>query len=174
MIKIGFEPHYRVLHLTNELLFNSGGVHSHITEQYRHRDTSTGFVEYRDNLDFDIAEYDGRKDILIVTSDDIGKIETLGFDIIAIHFYRLWAFITPRLLERHKLVYVVHSVPTPEPPPRPNPFGGHEDVEQMFKSLCHHAAAIVCVSRAEVAKLTRIYPEYAPKTICIYNGITFA
>lgn len=175
MIKLGFNGHYRTLHLSNELGNTIiGGVATHCNEHYRHRNGDSGFLHYRDkaDLDFEVEDYTERKDIAIVTEEDGGKIADLNFDIIVVHFFELIRLITERLLQHKKMVYVVHSVPTPEPTPRDHVFGGHFEVEQKVKTLCQYAHVVVCVSNCEARKLAKIFPEYASKITVIHNGLT--
>jgi len=173
MITLGFKNRYRVLHLSAE--FGNaviGGVTTHVNEQYRYRDAETGFLHYRDNLDFSLADYDEHQDIAVITNDDIERLIKLDFDILVVHYFGLAHLVTHELLQRRQLVYVVHSVPTPEPQPKWHAFGGHYQCETNVKSLCHYASAIINVSAAEQIKLNRIFPEYASKTGVIYNGLT--
>lgn len=76
------------------------------------------------------------------------------------------------LLKNKKIVYIVHSVPTPEPPPTKDPFGGNDDVRQKFEHICNCSSVIICVSEAEKGKLINLYPNYANKVKVVYNGIT--
>lgn len=172
MIKLGFKPHYRVVHLVKEFgPVRYGGVYPSIEQQYRFRDESTGFIHYRNDPDFDIADYDGRQDVAIATAADAGKLHQLDFDVLAVHLYELANFVTPEVLAKAKLVNVVHGIPTPEPMPKAHPFGGHEDVEQWFGRLCQHASMIICLSQTEVVKLGQIWPEYASKTTFVHGAL---
>lgn len=77
------------------------------------------------------------------------------------------------IIKDKKLVYVVHSVPTPEPPLPWDPFGGNYDIRIKFEKLCNLASVLVCVSQAEKQKLSKIYPQYEEKIKVVYNGITY-
>lgn len=88
-------------------------------------------------------------------------------------FYEFACYLTDEMIRNKKIVYVVHSVPTPEPPPLHNPFGGNDDVRAKFERLCDVSAVIICVSEAEKRKLSAMYPQYAGKIRVVHNGITF-
>jgi len=174
LIKLGFKDRYRVLHLSNELGRHIvGGVATHVDEQYRYRDADTGFLHYREHLNFSLSDYDDSPtDIALITADDVEALTKLDFDILVLHFFNLVNVITHELLRNRKLVYVVHSVPTPQPVPKDHPFGGHYDIEQKVNAICDHAAAVIAVSDAELDKLKQILPQHAHKAVAIANGIT--
>ena len=93
------------------------------------------------------------------------KLNQIDSRIIVIQFYEFADIITEDLLKTRKLVYVIHSVPTPEPMPYWDAFGGNDDVRNKFEKLCRMADVLVCVSDVERKKLVSIYPEYADKII---------
>ncbi len=88
--------------------------------------------------------------------------------------YGLAGVAADHIMEGKKVVYVVHSVHTAEPYDICNPFGGLYDIEDAFRSLCHRADAIVCVSEAEKLKLEQVIEESRGKIQVIYNGITMS
>jgi glycosyltransferase involved in cell wall biosynthesis len=67
---------------------------------------------------------------------------------------------------------VKQSLP-PEPYEINNPFGGHDDIENAFISLCSRADKLICVSEAEKVKLESIIDGVQGKTEVICNGLTF-
>lgn len=90
-----------------------------------------------------------------------------------VQFYEFAPFLDEDIIKGKKLVYVIHSVPTPEPPPPWDPFGGNYDIRIKFEKLCNLASVLVCVSQAEKQKLSKIYPQYEEKIKVVYNGITY-
>ena len=175
MITLGFKDHYRVLHLTDEFgMAVIGGVATHCNEQYRYRSPDNGFLHHRIDLDFSSDDYAAMLDTAIITDMDRWRLLDLKFDILVCHYFGLCRFVTQELMKDKKLVYVMHSVPTQEPPLKPPnpPFGDHLDCERSVTTLCANADKIVCVSHAEKRKLAGIFPQYDAKTSVIYNGIT--
>ena len=178
MFKLGFKDKYKVLHINNELgQYSIGGAGTYMNEMYRYRDSNTGFVymslDTNPNRDFDLDKFGSYKDILVMNKSECSKIADLDFDIMVLQFYEFDYCIIPEILKDRKLVYVIHSVPTPEPIPARDPFGGNDDVKKKFTYCCERADQLVCVSEAEKRKLIRIFPHVADKTTVIYNGITF-
>ena len=90
-----------------------------------------------------------------------------------VQFYEFAPFLDEDIIKGKKLVYVIHSVPTLEPPPQWDPFGGNYDIRIKFEKLCNLASVLVCVSQAEKQKLSKIYPQYEEKIKVVYNGITY-
>ncbi|MGN0375274.1 MAG: glycosyltransferase family 4 protein [Butyrivibrio sp.] len=177
MFKLGFKKHYKVVHVNNELGNRLiGGAGTYINELYKYRGNDTGFIYI--NMgghfeDFDSEDYPAGGDIAIVHTDEAEKLSEIDCDILVVQFYEFASFINEEVLRNKKLVYVIHSVPTPEPPPSWDAFGGNEQVRQKFEYLCNHADMLVCVSFAEKNKLEKIYPQYAYKIRVVHNGITF-
>lgn len=177
MLKIGCREKYRVLHLNNEIgRYVIGGAGTYMNEMYRYKDEGEGFVHIiTDGMesDIDTKYYPGTEDIMVVNADEVHKLSQLDFEIIVVQFYEFAGMLTEELLRNRKLVYVIHSVPTPEPMPEWDAFGGNEDVKYKFEKLCFAADVLVCVSEAEKDKLISIYPTLKDKIRVIYNGITF-
>ncbi|MBQ2744982.1 MAG: glycosyltransferase family 4 protein [Lachnospiraceae bacterium] len=177
MFNLNFKDKYKVVHINNELGdFSIGGAGTYMNEIYRYRNGEEGFVYM--NLCDPYADYraDGfleQEDILVLHKDECYKLESIDCEIIVVQFYEFAYCLTDKLIRDKKIVYVVHSVPTPEPPPINDPFGGNDDVRDKFDRLCNVANVIVCVSEAEKRKLSDIYPHYASKIKVVYNGITF-
>lgn len=177
MFNLNFKEKYKVVHINNELgEYTVGGAGTYMNELYRYRCDDEGFVFM--NLcdpygDYKASGFIEQKDVLIMHRDEYYKLKNIDCDVFVIQFYELAFCLTDEILESKKIVYVVHSVPTPEPPPLFDPFGGNDDVRMKFERLCEVASVIVCVSEAEKRKLVRIYPHYEDKIKVIYNGITF-
>jgi len=175
MLKIGFNGKYKVLHFTNEIGgYIIGGIATFIEQLYKFHEADEGFVHIYDGdiLDeIDIRRYPGDRDILAIDYREIGKLSRFEFDIGVIHFYGLDYIMDSGIFRDKKIVYVIHSVPTPEPYFLDNPFGGHIEVQRSFERLCEEADILVCVSNCEREKLIRLYPRYDSKTRVIYNGI---
>ena len=177
MVKIGCKKYYDVLHLNNEIgKYIIGGAGTYMNEMYQYRGEREGFVHIvsGDNaFDIDTDYYPNTEDIFVVSNDETFKISEIDFKVIVVQFYEFADLITSELLNNRKLVYVIHSVPTPEPMPIWDAFGGNDDVRNKFEKLCHLADVLVCVSEAEKKKLISIYPEVKDKIKVIYNGITY-
>lgn len=103
---------------------------------------------------------------------DLDKLNRLAFDTAVFHYYGLAYLADGSFLRGRRLIYVVHSVPTTEPWSLLDPYGGNDDVARSFERLCGAADALVCVSEAERGKLLLLYPELAPKTFVIPNGLS--
>lgn len=176
MFNLNFKEKYKVVHLTNEIgKYVIGGMGTYINELYNYRNEETGFIHIYNNEEYNdifVKDYPGQEDILAVSHNEHPKLNNLNCDVIVIHFYELAFCINQEVLKGKKLVYVVHSVPTPEPMPLDDPFGGHQAIREKFEFLCQYAHAIICVSHAEKEKLCSIYPYFKNKTKVIYNGIT--
>lgn len=176
MINFNFKRRYKVIHITNEIgNYVVGGMGTYINELYEHRGEEIGFIHLYDKQtypDINISNYPGINDILAMSYDEAYKIEDLEFDIAVIHFYELAFCITDTIINSRKVVYVIHSVPLPEPPPKQDPFGGNTLIRQDFEYMCENADKLICVSYAEKDRLLNIYPEYEWKVKVIHNGIT--
>jgi len=163
VIQFQFKPRYRVVHLTQELgNIAYGGIHTHCSEQYRHRSADTGFALHSIDTRFD---YEAQPDVVFLGNTDIGKLEWLDFDILVIHHWDLHKFLTPQLLATKRLVYACHGI---EPLPSASP----HQAQVTYETLLRHAIVVVCESAAEAARLSHHYPEYASKVTFIHNGIS--
>lgn len=151
MLKIGCKDFYNVLHINNEIgQYVIGGAGTYMNEMYRYRDSNEGFVHITsDGADIDTEYYPGREDIFVMSEEETYKLNQIDCGIIVIQFYEFADIITEDLLKNRKLVYVIHSVPTPEPMPYWDAFGGNDDVRNKFGKLCRMADVLVCVSDAE-------------------------
>lgn len=176
MFKLNYKDRYNIVHVNNELgEYVVGGAGTYMNEIYKNRRNDMGFIHMnmqKMDEDFDIRKYPGDSDILIMHQSESQKIEELDFDILVIQFYEFAYLLTDKILNSKRIVYVVHSVPTPEPPPKQDPFGGNEDIRNKFERICNLAELIICVSYAEKNKLSHIYPQYRDKIKVVYNGIT--
>lgn len=175
MINLNFKKMYKVVHVTNEIgNYVIGGMGTYINELYRYRDDETGFIHIHNNTyaDIDIGNYPGFYDILSMSYDEWHRIQDLDCDIVVIHFYELAFCITDKIVNSKKVVYVIHSVPLPEPPSQEDPFGGNFSIKQNFEYICKNAHKLICVSYAEKNRLLNIYPQYESKVKVIHNGIT--
>ncbi|MBQ2744159.1 MAG: glycosyltransferase [Lachnospiraceae bacterium] len=108
-----------------------------------------------------------------MSGEEAYKLQDIKCDVLVIQFYEFATVLDESLIRDRKVVYVIHSVPTPEPPPTWDPFGGNDDIRWKFERLCDIADVLVCVSKAEKEKLSRIYPQYEDKIEVVYNGITY-
>lgn len=177
MLKIGCKDRYRVLHINNEIgNYVIGGAGTYMNEMYMYKHADEGFVHIKSGNffdDIDISEYPKPEDIFVVHLEEFNKIYDIDCDILVVQFYEYADYISKEYLKDKKLVYVIHSVPTPEPAPKYDPFGGNTDVRMKFEKLCELSDVLVCVSYAEKQKLVSIYPETESKICVIYNGITY-
>ncbi len=177
MFNLNFSNNYKVVHINNELgKCLVGGAGTYMNEMYRYRNSDTGFVYM--NLDeqvqdFYATDFMEQRDILIMNRDEAYKLGALKCDILVVQFFELAFCLTEDIIKNKKIVYVIHSVPTPEPPPKDDPFGGHYDIREKFERLCDISDVLVCVSKAEKMKLSSMYPEYEEKIVVIYDGITY-
>ena len=177
MFKIGFKERYRVLHVNNEIGKHLvGGAGTYMNEMYKYHKPDTGFAYI--NLgsqfdDFDIGDYQASGDIVVMHKDESYKLSELDFDILVVQFYEFAFCITEELKKSKKIVYVIHSVPTPEPMLLSNPFGGNVDIQSKFEYLCECADVLVCVSFAEQKKLEKLYPQHSHKIKVVHNGISY-
>ena len=176
MYGINFKDRYRILHINNELGKHMiGGAGTYMNEIYVSRRDDTGFVyinmgdTYRD---YDVKDFPDDKDILIMHKNESHKLATLDYDVLVVQIYEFAYLLTDEVIKNKRIVYGVHSIPTPEPPPKRNPFGGNDDIRHKFEKVCSCAEIIICVSNAEKDKLSRMYPEYKDKIKVVYNGIT--
>ncbi|MEW9698466.1 glycosyltransferase family 4 protein [Paenibacillus sp. SI8] len=177
MINIEFKKHYDALHFTNEIgKYLVGGLGSFMNELYMHHTEEIGFVHlYNDDFihDIEISRYPGTKDVLSAKYSEAYRLGELSFDIAVCHFYEFQFMIDENFLRGRPLIYVIHSIPTPEPYDIHQPFASYQDLKIQFQNLCNRADRIVCVSHAEKLKLQALYPEYDHKTMVIHNGMQF-
>lgn len=177
MFNINFKDRYKVVHVNNELGdYVVGGAGTYMNEIYRFRTPDMGFVYINNGDVFENYATRGfleQKDILIMHRDETYKLAEIQCDLIVIQFYEFAYLVTDELKRNKKIAYVIHSVPTPEPPPVDDPFGGNYDVKDKFERLCQHADVLVCVSNAEKDKLIKMYPQYREKTYVVYNGMSY-
>lgn len=177
MFRLNFKPYYPILHVTNEIgRYVIGGMGTYINELYRYRESDMGFVHMNDlggKIDLDLLAYPGQTDILSLECGECGRLGEVDFGILVIHFYELAFCASEEILRGRKLVYVIHSVPLPEPPPKQDPFGGYLDIQEKFEFLCTRADLLICVSEAEKERLCGLYPALRGKTAVVHNGMTF-
>lgn len=177
MFNLNFKDRYKVVHVNNELGdYHIGGAGTYMNEIYRYRPGDMGFVYMNIDdpyVDFEADGFLDQKDILIMHKDEYPKLENIKCDILVVQFYEFAYMLTEKLKAEKKIAYVIHSVPTPEPPPAQDPFGGNDDIRQKFERLCALADLLICVSHAEKQKLLKIYPQYENKVEVVYNGITY-
>ena len=177
MFMMKTKEHYKVAHITNEIgNYMIGGIATVINELYSKREENTCFIHLYDdsyNNRIATANYPGDSDIYTVSMDRLEEISQINFDIAVLHYYGLEDAVSEEILGNRELVYVVHSVNTPEPYERNNPFGIHTGIEASFRRLCSRAIKIICVSQAEKEKLLSIFGDLEGKVEVIYNGITF-
>lgn len=177
MFNLNFKDKYKVVHINNELGdYSIGGAGTYMNEIYRYRNGEEGFVYM--NLCDPYADYSAngfpeQEDILVLYKDEYQKLNNIDCEIFVVQFYEFAFYLTEEMIRDKKIVYVVHSVPTPEPAPLYDPFGGNDDVREKFERLCEVSSVIICVSEAEKRKLSNIYPNYAEKVKVVHNGITF-
>lgn len=177
MFFLEFSNRYKIVHLINE--FGNryyGGAGTYINEIYKHRKGDMGFiyVDFNKDRDYRSEDFLEKKDIAIVNSDEINKLHNINCEILVIHFYELGCCLKPEIVKDKKIAYVIHSVPTPEPAPSPDPFIGNDEVRNKFFNICDAANILICVSFSEKRKLEKIYPQFAYKIKVIYNGMTFS
>ncbi|MFD2671260.1 glycosyltransferase family 4 protein [Marinicrinis sediminis] len=177
MFKLAFKPHYEALHFTNEFgHYLYGGMGTFMNHYFPHRSESTGFAFiYREEEypDIESSLFPGQQDIVAFSYAESGRAGDLSFDIAVCHFYEFQFMTEPSFLQGRKLVYVIHSIPTPEPYYPENPFGEHDELRAKFENLCYAADSLVCVSHAEKQKLCAIYPDLESKAVVIHNGMNF-
>lgn len=177
MFTLNFKDKYKIVHICNELGKNIiGGAGTYLNEIYRYRHNDMGFLY----VDFDYNQpeiinkgFTEKNDIAVIYPDEADKLETINCDIVVIHFYELYFCLRDEFLKNKRIAYVIHSVPTPEPMPEADPFGGNEDVQNKFQFICDLADVLICVSNAEKTKLINIFPQYKKKINVVYNGMTF-
>ena len=177
MFNINFRNDYKIVHINNELgSCVVGGAGTYMNEMYRYRREDTGFIYMSLGSpldDYNISDFMEQKDILIMNREEAHKLRDINCDVFVIQFYEFATYLDEDTIRGKKLVYVIHSVPTPEPPPSWDPFGGNHDIRMKFEKLCDLATILVCVSEAEKQKLISIYPQYEDKIRVVYNGITY-
>ena len=177
MFKLNFKEKYKVIHVTNELGdYVIGGAGTYLNELYLHRENNIGFVYVNlenEHRDFDSKGFLEQKDIAIINENELYQLKDIQYDIMVLHFYELHSCVESYISEDKKIVYVIHSVPTPEPVPKEDPFGGNDVIRDKFLKICDRADILVCVSNAEKNKLISLYPKYKDKIIVIHNGITY-
>lgn len=176
MFMLRTKKHYKVAHITNEIgKYIIGGIATVINELYSAHDSDTCFIHIADDRDanmISISNYPGDEDIFIVSNEGVGEISLIDFDIAVLHYYGLEDAVSEEIIGNRKLIYVVHSVNTPEPYEINNPFGEHIEIEQAFRRLCNRADKIICVSEAEKIKLESIIEGAVGKIEIIHNGLT--
>lgn len=178
MFNLNYSNDYKVVHINNELgNCVVGGAGTYMNELYRYRRPDTGFIYMSLGAptdDYNISDFMEQKDILIMNRTEAHKLKEIKCEVLVIQFYEFAPLLDDDVIKDKKVVYVIHSVPTPEPPPTWDPFGGNNDIRLKFEKLCDIANVLVCVSEAERQKLISIYPQYEDKIIVVYNGITYS
>lgn len=177
MFNLGFNNKYKIVHICNELGENIiGGAGTYLNEIYRYKHKDMGFVyvdfDYRESKQF-IEGFGDKRDILVITPDELQLLDKIDCNIVVIHFYELYFCLREEFVNNNKIAYVIHSVPTTEPMSEVDFFGGNDDVRYKFQTICDLSDVLICVSRAEKSKLIKIFPEYENKITVVYNGITF-
>lgn len=176
MFNLNFKDTYKVVHLNNELGNHViGGAGTYMNELYKYRSSETGFIYMHLGSpldDFKAADFLEQEDILILHREEAWKLLQIKCDILVVQFYELAFCLTQEVIKDKKIVYVIHSVPTPEPPPQNDPFGGNNSTREKFEYVCNISDILVCVSEAEKKKLSDMYPEYADKIKVVYDGIS--
>ncbi|MBQ2980505.1 MAG: glycosyltransferase family 4 protein [Lachnospiraceae bacterium] len=177
MFNLNFKKNYKVVHVNNELgNYLIGGAGTYMNEIYKYRPDDMGFIYM--NLcnpfeDYEVKGFLEQKDILVMHKDECSKLNSLACEILVVQFYEFAFMLTEELVKGKKIAYVVHSVPTPEPPPAHDPFGGNDDIRDKFYKLCEMSNIVICVSNAEKEKLAKIYPQFESKVKVVHNGITY-
>ena len=177
MFGLNFKDKYKVVHINNELGKHIvGGAGTYMNEIYKYKSEDMGFIYVNNEspfTDFHASEFPGQEDILVMHRDEAGRLSEIQCELMVIHFYEFAYLVTDELKRNKKIAYVIHSVPTPEPPPVDDPFGGNDDIRMKFERLCQFADVLICVSEAEKRKLIKIYPQYKEKIRVVYNGISY-
>jgi glycosyltransferase involved in cell wall biosynthesis len=175
LFNINFKDKYKVVHLNNEIgNCLVGGAGTYMNEIYKYRPNDMGFIYVNTTspfADFKTSDFLDQKDILIMHENEAERLKEIDCDLLVVHFYEFAYLITEELKKDKKIAYVIHSVPTPEPPPAHDPFGGNDHIKDKFEHLCNLADALICVSNAEREKLIWLYPHYKDKIYVVYNGI---
>lgn len=70
--------------------------------------------DYRESKQF-IEGFGDKKDILVITPDELQILDKIDCDIVVIHFYELYFCLREEFVNNNKIAYVIHSVPTTEP-----------------------------------------------------------
>lgn len=177
MFNLNFKNNYRVVHINNELgNCIIGGAGTYMNELYKYRTEDTGFIYMglgSPTDDYNVTDFMEQKDILIMNKDEAYKLADINCEVLVVQFYEFASLLDEDIIKNKTLAYVIHSVPTPEPPPPWDPFGGNHDIREKFEKLCELAPVLVCVSEAEKEKLSKIYPQYEEKIEVVHNGITY-
>ena len=177
MFNLNFKNNYRVVHINNELgNCIIGGAGTYMNELYKYRTEDTGFIYMglgSPTDDYNVTDFMEQKDILIMNKDEAYKLADINCEVLVVQFYEFASLLDEDIIKNKTLAYVIHSVPTPEPPPPWDPFGGNHDIREKFEKLCELASVLVCVSEAEKEKLSKIYPQYEEKIEVVHNGITY-
>lgn len=177
MFNLNFTNKYRIVHINNELgNCVIGGAGTYMNQLYENRTNDIGFVYvncYGQDVDLYAKDFLEQKDILIVGLNEMDKLNYINCDILVVQFYEFAPFITKELVADKKVVYVIHSVPTPEPMPIEDPFGGNDSIRNKFEKLCNMSDLLICVSEAEKNKLIQIFPHLSSKILVVYNGMRF-
>lgn len=175
MFNLNFTNNYDVIHINNELGNKViGGAGTYMNEMYTNRDKRTGFIYINlDDGDNDVyaSDFLEQKDILILNKNEIFKLSEIKCKILVVHFYEFATLLTKQIVGDKKIVYVIHSVPLPEPPIKNDPFGGNYEIRDKFLKLCDISERLICVSYAEKQRMDTFFPEYRKKVRVIYNGI---
>ncbi|MBE5887670.1 MAG: glycosyltransferase family 4 protein [Lachnospiraceae bacterium] len=178
MFNLNFSNNYRVVHINNELgNCVVGGAGTYMNELYHYRRPDTGFIYMSLGSpldDYKVSDFMEQRDILIMNHAESYKLKEIKCDVLVVQFYEFASILDDEIIKNKKVVYVIHSVPTPEPPPVWDPFGGNNDIRLKFEKLCNIADILVCVSEAEREKLIGIYPHFEEKIRVVHNGITFS
>lgn len=177
MFNLNFTNKYKVVHINNELGNRViGGAGTYMNEMYKRRREDTGFIYMGLGCptdDYNVSDFMEQKDILIMNKDEAYKLKDINCEVLVIQFYEFATYLDDEVIKGKKIVYVIHSVPTPEPAPSWDPFGGNDNIRIKFERLCDIADVLVCVSEAEREKLIQIYPAYEDKIEVVYNGISY-
>lgn len=178
MFNLNFKDKYKVVHLNNEIgNCLIGGAGTYMNELYKYKSNDMGFIYINYGgpyTDFYAKDFLKQEDILIMHEEEAEhKLKDINCDLLVVHFYEFSDLITEEVKRNKKIAYVIHSIPTPEPPPLDDPFGGNYDIQYKFENLCELADALICVSNAEKQKLNQMYPKYKDKTFVVYNGLSF-
>lgn len=93
MFNLDFNNKYKIVHICNELGENViGGAGTYLNEIYRYKHKDMGFVyvdfDYRESKQF-IEGFRDKRDILVITPDELQILDKIDCDIVVIHFYEL-------------------------------------------------------------------------------------
>ena len=139
MFNINFKNNYKIVHVNNELgNCVIGGAGTYMNELYKYRRKDTGFIYmdlYGANEDYNVSDFLEQEDILIMNGKETYKLRDIECEILVIQFYEFASILDESMIKGKKIVYVIHSVPTPEPPPSWDAFGGNDDIREKFERL---------------------------------------